>query len=73
MPKNDATGWVEPDIVINGRVLSFAECMVVRVAISSFRIGLSNKEMREALGEQLADGYDHHLLQVERIMFRLKD
>jgi len=32
--KDEASGWVEPDITINGRLLSFAEAMSVRVAIS---------------------------------------
>jgi len=65
--KDEASGLVEPDITVNGRLLTFAEAMSVRVAIGSFRIGLSDLELRRQLG-QLADNYDHHLAAVERTM-----
>jgi len=67
--KDEASGWVEPDITINGRTLSFAEAMAVRVAIGSFRISLSDPEMRRQLGP-LATNYDHHLAAVEYTMLR---
>ena len=66
MPTRD--GLTEPDIVINGRALSFAECMAVRVAIGNFRIMLSDPEFRAGVGETLAHNYDHHLQQVEKTM-----
>ena len=59
-------GWVEPDIVVNGRLLTFAECMAVRVAISSMRLTLASASMRKGLGLSLARGYDTHLASVER-------
>lgn len=68
MPEDHNSGWVEPDIVINGTALSFAQCMAVRVAVSSMRISLSSSEYRDGLGHALADGYDHHLASVERLM-----
>jgi len=68
MPKDEESGWVEPDIIVNGRALTFAECMAVRVAVSSFRMGLTSPAMRKGLGVGLADGYDHHLACVELLM-----
>ncbi len=44
--------------------------MAVRVAVSSMRIGLTDPEYREGLGESLADGYDRHLARVEQIMLK---
>ncbi len=64
MPQN------EPDIIINGYSLSEAQAMAVRVAVSSMRIGLTDPEYREGLGESLADGYDRHLARVEQIMLK---
>ncbi len=70
MPTDKESGMVEPDIIINGRALTFAECMSLRVAVSSFRIGLSAPSMRAGLGEGLAGGYDYHLARVEETMLR---
>ncbi len=71
MPKDEQSGMVEPDIVINGRALTFAECLAVRVAIGSYRLVLQpGRVLRAGLGEALADGYDHHLASVERTMLR---
>jgi hypothetical protein len=66
MPTKD--GLVEPDIIINGRALTFAECMTVRVAISSFRIWLTDRENRAGIGEPLASNYDQHAASVEQAM-----
>lgn len=68
MPTDKASGLVEPDITVNGRALTFAECMAVRVAVGSFRISLTDPEMRAGIGEPLAGNYDHHLATVERTM-----
>ena len=57
----------EPEIVINGVKLDFAQAMSVRVAVSSFRIDLTDPEHREALGS-IGDSYDKRLAEVERIM-----
>jgi len=70
MPTDKQSGLVEPDIVVNGRALTFAECMSVRVAIGSFRITLSDPEFRAGIGEQLAGNYDRHLSAVEQTMLR---
>jgi hypothetical protein len=70
MPKDTATGWVEPDILVNGRALTFAECMAVRVAIGNFRLALNDPEMRQGIGVPLADNYDAHLAAVERTMLK---
>lgn len=61
------TGWLEPTVVINGRQLDFAEAMTLRVAVSTFRIQLSDPRMQRALGP-LAGNYDHHLMNIERWM-----
>jgi hypothetical protein len=70
MPIDKDSGWVEPDILVNGYVLTFAECMAVRVAVSSFRLSLTAPSLRDGLGATLAGNYDHHLARVERAMFR---
>lgn len=67
MPTDKESGMVEPDIIVNGRALAFAECMSVRVAVSSFRLSLTSQTMREGLGT-LATNYDHHLARVEASM-----
>ena len=64
---DNETGWVEADVTINGRKLSFAESMALRVAVSQFRMSLSSETMREGLGA-IADGYDAHLQAIERTM-----
>jgi len=69
MPMDRESCWVEPDITINGCALTFAECMAVRVAVSSFRLSLTAEAMRIGLGEALSDGYDRQLVSVERAMF----
>jgi len=69
MPIDKESGWVEPDIVINGKELTFAECMVVRVAVSSFRMSLTAPFISEGLGA-IAKNYDHHLMNIERMMLK---
>jgi len=68
MPKHTESGWVEPDIVVNSRRLTFAECMAVRVAVGAFRISLSDAKFRRGIGEPLAKNYDQHLQVVEQTM-----
>jgi hypothetical protein len=68
MPTDPDSGMVEPDIVVNGYALTFAEAMSVRVAVSSMRISLTDPEHRAGIGERLAGNYDHHLANVERMM-----
>jgi len=70
MPIDKETGWVEPDILVNGRALTFAECMTMRVAIGNFRLALTSASFRVAIGETLASNYDHHLAAVEMTMLR---
>lgn len=70
MPTDDNSGLVEPDILVNGRALTFAECLSVRVAIGNFRIILSDPVFRQGVGEPLARNYDHHLASVEQTMRR---
>lgn len=62
------SGLVEPDILVNGRTLTFAESMAVRVAVGNFRLWLSDPENRVGLGARLADSYDRHLASVEQTM-----
>jgi hypothetical protein len=70
MPTDKESGMVEPDIMINGRALTFAECMTVRVAIGSFRLGLRSAAGRHGIGQELAENYDHHAANVEQAMLR---
>ncbi len=72
MPRDEESDWVEPDIIVNGRALSFAECMCVRVAIGSFRLSLSSAKMRAGLGD-IAGNYDLHLANVERTMLKREE
>ncbi len=68
MPTDPDSGLVEPEIIVNGRRLTFAECMSVRVAVSSFRIQLTDKRFRKGVGEPLAGNYDARLQTVEQMM-----
>lgn len=70
MPRDPDSGLTEPDIVINGRALTFAECMTVRVALSNFRIWLSDPESRAGIGEPLAGNYARHASTVVLTMLR---
>jgi hypothetical protein len=55
----------EPTIIVNGRVLTSAEAMAVRVAVSSLRMELSDPGIRRTLGP-IADDYDRNLASVEQ-------
>lgn len=63
---------VEADVTINGTALTFAQSMSLRVAVSSFRMSLSDPELAGMLGLHLASNYDHHLAQIEALMLGLK-
>jgi hypothetical protein len=67
--KNDETGWIEADVIINDMRLSFAEAMTLRVAISSFRMFVNNPEARRGLGP-VAEGYETHLQTIESMLMR---
>lgn len=67
MIKDPETGWQEPSVTINGKELSYAEAMVVRVAVTSFRMAIAEDSLQIALGP-LAHGYDFHLRVVERLL-----
>lgn len=60
--------WLEPTIVINGIPLTFPESLVIRVAVSSFLMQLSDPDYRKALGP-IAEGYEYHLTAVARKMY----
>ena len=64
---DDATGWTEPTILVNGHTLSFAQAMSVRVAVSSFRLQLGDPAFQAGVGKHLARNYDAHLNAVERM------
>jgi hypothetical protein len=63
MIRDPESGWVEASITINGVLLTFAEAMTVRVAVSSFAMYVAHPENREELGA-IADGYRQHLTTV---------
>lgn len=60
----------EPYITVNGRALSEAEAMSVRVAVSTTRMQMNDPEYAKGLGESLAQGYDRHLAAVEQMMIQ---
>ncbi len=62
---DEQLGWIEADIVINGRRLTFAESMAVRVAVSSFLMFVSEPGTRKRLGG-VAAGYEAQLVAVEQ-------
>jgi hypothetical protein len=68
MIHDQETGWTEPTITINGRALTFAEAMTVRVAVSSFRMFVNEPSNRKGLGAELATNYDARLAAVESYM-----
>lgn len=70
MPTDAETGWAEPDVIINGEPLTFGQCMTLRVAITSFRMGLSVPSMQQALGVDLAAAYDTQCAAIEAAMRR---
>ena len=65
------SGLTEADITVNGRLLSFAESMAVRVAIGSFRLFCNDETSRKRLGLSLASGYDRHLQSVEQQILKV--
>ena len=72
MIRDPETGWTEAEITINGQRLSFPESMALRVAVSSYRMFVRDEDNAAAIGERLADGYDHHLAAIEAAIMRRK-
>lgn len=72
MIRDEETGWVEAHVVINGYRLNFAEAMTLRVAVSSFRMSVSNEETARLLGEPLAKNYEAALASIELKMREAK-
>jgi len=69
MPRDEETGLVEPDIVINGVPLTFQQAMSLRVAVGGYCMLLDSRSMRECLG-LLAESYIAHLSAVGHIMLK---
>lgn len=70
MIRDENSGWVEATIVINGKQLSFAEAMTVRVAVSTYKMLLSDAKFVRDLGA-VGDGYNRCLDSVfEKIINR---
>lgn len=68
MIRDDETGWIEPTITINGRELSFAQAMTLRVAVGHFGMFLADGNIRRSIGDRLAEGYQANLAEIERSM-----
>ena len=68
MIHDSETGWVEPTITINGRELTFAQAMTLRVAVGHFGMFLADGAIRRSIGDRLADGYRANLGEIERFM-----
>jgi hypothetical protein len=62
------SGWTEADITINGHMLTFAESMTVRVALTSFQMFVAEASNREALGA-VATGYQAQLRSILTMIF----
>lgn len=69
MPRHAETSMIEPDITINGELLTFAEAMTLRVAVGSLRISLADPAFRAELGP-IGENYDVHLQRIEALMIR---
>ena len=57
----------EPHIQINGRTLTEAQAMAVRIAITEYRTELTEPSAKSALG-QIADAYHARLSEVLSII-----
>ena len=59
----------EPRVELNGRILSDAEVMTLRVAIESFAISLIMNGLGEdEIGKEVAQNYLHHLKRLREYM-----
>ena len=58
----------EPCIQINGRTLTNAQAMAVRVAVTNFHMEVASEEGKRDLGP-IADAYRARLEEVFKIMF----
>jgi hypothetical protein len=58
----------EPSISIDGQVLTEVEASVVRCAIAVLLTDLSENEMAEEMGQELAQNYRDHCVEIERLM-----
>jgi hypothetical protein len=67
--RDESTGWTEADITINGKHLSFAESMALRVAVSSYLMFVCEPASAKDLGEDLAKGYARQLSSVQDALF----
>jgi hypothetical protein len=65
------TTIVEPEITINGQLLTIGQCATVRVALSSFSMELQNPTFREALGP-IAGPYSDRLSEIIHIIMEGK-
>jgi hypothetical protein len=61
----------EPEVIINGVKLNFAEAMTLRVAISSYASEMSQKHAlgKDKVGEDIRKGYLRNARKVEEYMF----
>lgn len=67
MITNKETGWTEAEVIINGKPLSFAEAMTLRVAVSHFYMWLSGDEVERDMAD-LGIGYKSKLDSIEHKM-----
>lgn len=63
---NPDTGWTEADITINGKPLSFAQSMALRVAVSSFILQMNEPGAlgNDETGLRIAGAYSERLSEV---------
>ena len=75
MPHDKATGWIEPDITINGVVLSFGQAMALRVAASTFLMEMSQPDPlgNDGAGRGIANGYRERMTEVCALMIQPKN
>lgn len=61
----------EPTITINGRTLSEAQAMTVRVALNNFATQLAAKGLgKDEHGKAMTAGYLQHIAELQRLMVR---
>lgn len=60
--------WSEPTIAVNGRTLTEAQAMSVRVAVGHFLMELGDDAYADQLGHPLGANYADRLREVEALL-----
>jgi hypothetical protein len=63
-----SSGMTEANVTIEGTVLTFAQSMALRVALSDFLMQLDDGEFTNGLGPELAQNYRDRCSEVLKLM-----